>query len=141
LLKNKLLEKSEFSFEKTKKINVYNLNNKSMKKLFFLSILCLTIISCNKEDDIPDQQENFVKLETNTIEIEPSVPVTNITENTITFNTSNNNLKSLKAGDVIVSGSTTDTPNGYARKIISVQNNGNEVKLETVQAKINEVYE
>ncbi len=124
-----------------------------MKKaniLLFVVALFFSINSCKKEkeeDNIEPINEietiddnNFTKLTEGTVIVDPTEIQTDVTENKITIVTSTEKIQNLKVGQIIVSGRTENAPNGYARKITEIENNGNSITFHTVQAGIDEVY-
>ena len=60
---------------------------------------------------------------------------------TITFTATTNLLKTIKTGNVIVSGVSSQFPYGMLRKVVSINQNGNQIALTTTQATLDQAIE
>ncbi len=114
-----------------------------MKKLFAL-IFLLTVVSCSKDDSIdtsekspyhqnPEVAENVIVIlddNSNLLSSETDL------FNGIYLIEFNNKAPNIKTNDIIVG----DQDQGYLRKVISVNDNGNTLTLQTSQATLDDVF-
>ena len=82
--------------------------------------------------------ENSVVLDDETTESLASVSSDN---STLTFDSSTSTLETLQQDDVVVIGVTDETPYGLLRKVTSITQEGDQVVVETTQAKLTDVIE
>lgn len=64
-----------------------------------------------------------------------------VSENELVFNTGNDQIQNTVPGTILLAGASENNPNGYARKVVSVTQEGSNIKVETDYAKLNECYD
>ncbi len=128
-----------------------------MKTIFTysVSVFLLVLAGCQKDPylggavgtrqplDLNETRPSFIEYGDKTFEIPIEVIKNEISEKTdfsITFQSSDPILDSLKAGSIIVSPRYTSFEHMLMRKIISVEKQGNVVRLITEPAEIHEAY-
>jgi len=113
------------------------------KTLFLTALIALFMISsCKKDEDEPQPepqlQEDEIIIGENTkamsIDARSSILALDTSDFSFTINSSSDFLNSLTVGDIIVDSTSSQAPNGYMRKIISIDNNGGDKILRTEQA-------
>lgn len=116
---------------------------KNNRFLFIAIILgALFISSCKKDDDEPiiepDPQENEFILgdhtKTMTLDARTAITELDTSDFSISISSSSNFLNSLAVGDIIVDSTSSMAPNGYMRKIISIEGSGDNKTIRTEQA-------
>jgi len=129
-----------------------------MKSLKYLLILCfLVITSCNKDDDVGGENINPLEIkyggttsgnfgeiiyqdETVVLNEELKTNLVEVNQNNLTFNYSSS-FSQLAVGDVLFSNETELADGGFARKIVSIEENDDNYKFITTQAKAKDVFE
>ncbi len=120
-------------------------------RLLILSLIFLlfAVDSCKKEpiieDDPPPVSNEEVKIFDHTTVIDQaarsSITSIDTSDFTFTFKAESDLANSLKIGDVIVDSISDKAPNGYLRKITSIDKGKGNVILETEQASLTEAIE
>ncbi|MBU2612815.1 MAG: hypothetical protein KKB62_03785 [Nanoarchaeota archaeon] len=107
-----------------------------MKKIILILFSALlTFSSCSKDEgpvESPGSDPNppnssGITLRENAVELtstETSM-ISSVTNNSITFSSSNEVISKIKAGDIIVAGISSKTPNGLLRKVTGLSKVGN----------------
>ncbi|MCK9618043.1 MAG: carboxypeptidase regulatory-like domain-containing protein [Lentimicrobiaceae bacterium] len=113
-----------------------------MKKnlIIIIALIQLLITGCKKDESTPKEykySKYLSKIENNSLKNISKFDSAGI----IQFNKATNDLKSLKAGDIIVSGPCTMAPYGFLKKIGSVNVVGNTVTLITSNSTLEEVFD
>jgi photosystem II stability/assembly factor-like uncharacterized protein len=111
-------------------------------------LVVLSLITCNKENDDLDPNGNGNE------PLEPVIaPVARVMDNTargsllsidtsdftLVFRADNTFAEGLAINDIIVDGVNEIDPHGMLRKVVSVQNDGENITVKTVQARLTEV--
>ena len=127
-------------------------------KLFLLLFLTLTLNGCDKDDEtIIDDIQNPIEINfggsssgdfgeiiyqnhTVVLDEELKTNLVEVNQNYLIFNYSNS-FSQLAVGDVIFSSETELAAGGFARKIVSIENNDVNYKFITSQAKAEDVFE
>ncbi|WP_431136941.1 hypothetical protein [Psychroserpens mesophilus] len=111
-----------------KKINLYLI-------LFLLSVL---IINCESDDNTNENNQNDLELTPETIVLndENSSNIISMDENEIIFNNQDSVINQIEVNDIIVSGISDNAPNGFLKRVTSIDNTNNQVKITATDAKI-----
>jgi len=109
--------------------------------LLFSFLLC--IFSCKKDgDDNPLNDENTVPLimQENTfiISSEPKNDIIKVTDNTVEFELDTQDKTNFVIGNIIVSGVSENAPNGFLRRILSIEETSSKLILTTEHAKLSD---
>ena len=120
-------------------------------------IILLVLISCNKEDEREPIIENPLNItfgetengdfgefvyQTNTIVLDDKLKnhLKEVNQDYISFNYSKS-FEMLRTGDVLFSNETELAPDGFARKVVSIEKSNQIIKFYTSQAEIEDVFE
>jgi len=122
---------------------------KKIKLLLMFLILFAGINGCKKdeqEDEPVVEQEvidenNYTKLTEGTVIVDVEENIETVTDNQIVITTDSEKIHNLKVGQFFVSGRSENAPNGFARKITGISENGNTITFTTEQARMDEIYE
>lgn len=118
-----------------------------MLRLFLLSaLIALTVsfTSC-KKDKIEQPEVNTMDyiIADNVVLInEPkTIILSSISKEELTFKVGDKDVDNIKVGDIIVSGITNKAPRGFLRKVLSIDKIGNDIILNTENAKLTDAIE
>lgn len=117
-----------------------------MRKLAILFIILLGLGCTQEEPETNEPNENEVlefELDPETIIINNSTNnlLVSINEDQLVFSSSNNQLDEVEVGSILASDMYSTAPNGYLRKVVSINNNGNQLTFNTEQASLAEAIE
>ncbi len=104
-------------------------------QIIFILIL-VTLSSCNKDDNAQPDNEITNEINPNTIIINSQTDeqLDEVNDNNLVFSSTNNQVGSFTIGSVLVSDMTENAPNGYLRKVTSINESNGNVIINTTQA-------
>jgi hypothetical protein len=110
------------------------------KTLAYLRLFIITIllVNCSNDEENNDNSQNDFELTSETIVLQESNinNLINLDGDEIIFNNEDATINNLEINDIIVADKSANTPNGFLRRVVSLENINNEVKIITVDAKI-----
>ena len=105
----------------------------------FLFLIVLTIFSSCREDETlkPADSENSILAENTIITTESSQSHLVLADSsTLVFSKGSNQIENVQTGDILVSDISNNAPNGYLRKVVGIEEVGDEIVFITEQAKL-----
>jgi len=113
------------------------------RNLLLVLIFVIGLSSCSKDSDptSPEKQtsnELIVAEITKVIDEQTRTAITNIDTKDFTFriNGESDVIKNLKVGDILVDSASEMAPNGYLRKVTTIEDSNGEIIIKTEQAKL-----
>jgi hypothetical protein len=98
---------------------------KNFLKLLLILYVLFSISSCSKDNDELDNSNlNGNQLDDKTLVLnsETDKLLTGLSENNLVFSSSNDQIKSIEVGSILASDITNNAPNGYLRRVVSIDN-------------------
>jgi hypothetical protein len=114
---------------------------KNFLKLLLILYVLFSISSCSKDNDELDNSNlNGNQLDDKTLVLnsETDKLLTGLSENNLVFSSSNDQIKSIEVGSILASDITNNAPNGYLRRVVSIDNTSGNTIINTVQASLTE---
>lgn len=108
-----------------------------------LLVLCVSFLinSCSKDnEELDNLNSTGDQLDEKTLVINSETDkfLTGLSENNLVFSSPNDQIKSIEIGSILASDITNNAPNGYLRKVVSIDNTSGNTIINTVQASLTE---
>lgn len=113
---------------------------KNCFRMLVFIMLAVVVTACKKDKDSAPLD---TKLNDSAIEVDEVTDskLIELNENEIKFNGSSTQLAEVKNGTILISGITENAPQGYLRKVTSIEKNGSEYIFTTEEVSLTEAFE